>query len=132
LGDTPPEKFPLMELSDICEKEMISVSFPEFEHYIIEDENINENEKGIMDKIFNVLDTAYYNGLHLKERAKNELKKSGFIEKIKEKTKNTYENIKTKGIDLYENSKPLINDFKQKTIIGVNSIKEKTKGVNKN
>lgn len=117
-----------MEMNDIYDKEIIACSFPEFENYTFEEQNEN-NEKGIVDKIFNVLDNAYYNGLHYKERAKNELKKSGFIEKIQQKTKDTYDNIKIKGIELYENSKPLINDIKQKTISGVTSIKEKTKGV---
>lgn len=118
-----------MEQSDIYDKEMIPNSFPEFEHYVILEEN--EEEKGIMDKVINIFDNAYYNGLHYKERAKNELKKSGFLDKITEGTKETYENMKIKGIYFYENSKPLMNEIKQKASTGIDSIKQKTGNVRK-
>ena len=127
MGDEPPENFPLMEQSDLFDKEMVPNSFPEFEQYSFEEGD--GTEKGIMDKVLNVIDNAYYNGLHYKEIAKSELRKSGLIEKIKEGTKLTFENMKTKGMNLYENSKPLLNDFKEKAFLGMNSIKEKTGNV---
>lgn len=129
MGDEPPKKIPLMEQSDLYEKESISNSFPEFEHYVIEDENNQNEEKGIMDKVIDVFDNAYYNGLHYKERAKNELKKSGILEKITTGTKVTYENMKIKGMAFYENSKPMMNDIKDKTVSGYKSLKEKTGNV---